>query len=80
MPRYLLHHRHQPHECGVAFASFSGHDSPLRRRPALGSCPSGGHALWWTVEADSEAEALGLLPFFVAERAIATRVSEIEIP
>ena len=25
MARYLLHHRHEPDECGVAFASFQGH-------------------------------------------------------
>jgi hypothetical protein len=29
MPRYLVHHRHSQHECGVAFASFRGHESPL---------------------------------------------------
>jgi hypothetical protein len=80
MTRYLLHHRHQPDECGVVFASFRGHHSPLRHRPTLASCRSGGHAIWWTVEAGSEEEALGLLPFFVAERTIATRVSEVDIP
>jgi len=80
MPRYLLHHRHEPSECGVVFASFKGHESPLRHRATLASCRSGGHAIWWTVEAASEAEALRLLPFFVAERATATRVQEVEIP
>ena len=80
MARYLLHHRHEPDECGVVFASFKGHDSPLRRQPTLASCRTGGHAIWWTVEADSEAEALGLLPFYVAERTTTTRVSEIQIP
>ena len=58
MSRYLLQHRHQPHECGVVFASFKGHESPLRHRATLASCRSGGHAIWWTVEADSEEEAL----------------------
>src|SRR5918996_5246576 len=29
MPRYLLHHRHEPEECGVEFAAFKGHTSPL---------------------------------------------------
>jgi hypothetical protein len=80
MPRYLVQHRHESHECGIAFASFNGHDSSLRHRPALASCRWGGHAVWWTVDAASEAEALGLLPFFVAERSTATRVSEVEIP
>jgi hypothetical protein len=80
MSRYLLQHRHGPRECGVVFASFKGHESPLRHRGTLGSCRSGGHAIWWTVEAESEAEALRLLPFYVAERTTATRVSEVEIP
>jgi hypothetical protein len=77
---YLLQHRHEPRECGVVFASFKGQASPLRHRPTLGSCRSGGHAIWWTVEAESEAEALALLPSYVASRTTATRVSEIEIP
>jgi len=80
MARYLLHHRHEPDECGVVFASFKGHHSPLRHRPTLASCRTGGHAIWWTVEADSEADALRLLPYYVAERTTITRVSEVQIP
>jgi hypothetical protein len=80
MPRYVLHHRHEPHECGIVFASFRGHESPLRHRPTVGSCRSGGHEIWWTVEAETEKGALQLLPFFVAERTTATHVSEVEIP
>jgi hypothetical protein len=80
MSRYLLHHRHTPDECGVVFASFKGHVSPLRHRATVASCPSGGHAIWWTVDAETEEEALGLLPQYVAERTTVSRVSEIEIP
>ena len=80
MASYLLEHRHEPRECGVVFAAFKGHESPLRRHQTLASCRSGGHAIWWTVEADSESEALALLPFYVAERTQATRVSKVEIP
>ena len=80
MARYLLHHHHEPRECGVVFASFRGHESPLRHRPTLASCRSGGHAIWWTVDADTEEEALRQLPFYVAERTTAERVSEVEIP
>ena len=80
MPRFLIHHRHEPRECGVVFAAFRGHDSPLRHRPALASCGYGDHCIWWSVDAASEAEALGQLPFFVAERATAIRVGEVEIP
>jgi hypothetical protein len=80
MPRFLIHHRHEPHECGVAFAAFRGHDTPLRHRVTLASCAFGGHAIWWTVEATGRDDALALLPFFVAERATATQVGEVEIP
>jgi hypothetical protein len=80
MPRFVLHHRHEAHECGAVFASFHGHDSPLRRQQTLASCRSGGHAIWWTVEADSPAEALALLPSFVAERTTVSSVSAVDIP
>ena len=62
------------------FAAFKGHESPLRHRPTLASCAFGGHTIWWTVEADSVDGALGLLPFFVARRSIATRVAQVVIP
>jgi hypothetical protein len=80
MARYLLQHVHEPRECGVVFAAFKGHRSPLRHQPTLASCRSGGHAIWWTVEAASEEEALALLPFYVAERTTVAKVSEVEIP
>ena len=80
MASYLLEHRHEARECGVVFAAFKGHESPLRRQQTLASCRSGGHAIWWTVEADSEREALALLPFYVAVRTQVTKVSKVEIP
>lgn len=80
MSRYLLQHHHEPDECGVVFTSFKGHESPLRHQATLASCRTGGHAIWWTVEAATEAEALRLLPDFVAARTTATRVSDVEIP
>lgn len=80
MARYQLYHRHQPHECGVVFAAFKGHQSPLRHKPTLASCRSGGHAIWWTVEAADEEQALRFLPPYVARRTTATLVNEVEIP
>jgi hypothetical protein len=80
MPRFLVHHRHEPRECGIAFTAFKGHDSPLRHRAALASCPTGGHAIWWAVEAASEEDALRQLPFYVAQRSTVTQVTEVEIP
>ena len=80
MPRFLIHHRHEPGECGAVYASFRGFASPLRHRPALTSCVAGGHAIWWSVDASSERDALALTPSFVAERATATPVTEVEIP
>jgi hypothetical protein len=80
MLRYLLEHRHEPQECGVVFAAFKGHESPLRHRPTVATCRSGGHAIWWTVEADTEGDALRLLPPYVAKRTTVSLVSEVEIP
>jgi hypothetical protein len=80
MSRYLLQHRHTPEECGVVFASFKGHDSSLRHQLTLASCRSGGHEVWWTVEAPSEDDAMGLLPSYVAQRTTVARVSEVQIP
>jgi hypothetical protein len=40
----------------------------------------GGHAIWWTVEAGSQQEALQMLPYFVAERTTVSRVNEVQIP
>jgi hypothetical protein len=80
MSRFLLEHRHQPHECGAVFAAFKGRESPLRRQATLASCLSGGHVIWWTVEAPSERKALALLPQYVAERTTAVHVSAVEIP
>jgi hypothetical protein len=80
MARYLLCHRHQPRECGIVFASFKGNQSPLRHQATLASCRFGGHEIWWTVQAGAEAYAVGLLPFYVAQRTTVTRVSEVEIP
>lgn len=80
MPRYLLHHHHEPNECGVAFAAFRGFESPLRHKAALASCNSGGHSLWWAVDASSEGNALAQLPYFVAERTTAVPVNEVLIP
>lgn len=80
MARFLLQHHHEPLECGVSYAAFSGHTSPLRHRAAITSCLTGGHTIWWTVEAKSEREALGFLPTYVADRTTATVVSEVTIP
>ncbi len=80
MPRFLIQHQHAPQECGVVFASFRGHESPLRHRVTLASCAFGGHSIWWSVEAAGETDALGLLPFYVAERPTAIRVAEVAIP
>lgn len=80
MDRYMLHHHHTPNECGVVFTSFKGFQSPLRHRATLASCRSGGHEIWWTVDAEDEKEALRLLPFYVAGRTTITRVSEVQIP
>jgi hypothetical protein len=76
----MLTHEHRPEECGIAFAAWSGFDSPLRRRPTLASCVAGGHRLWWTLEAATAAEALAHLPPYLAERTEVSEVRETRIP
>jgi hypothetical protein len=80
MPRFLLQHRHEPDECEVVFAAFKGHDSPLRHGVAIASCLNGGHSIWWTVEATSDAAAIDILPAYVATRTTAVPVREVVIP
>lgn len=84
--QYVLSHRHDPAQCGVAFAAWKGFESPLRHSSALASCArqpatdAGEHLLIWTVEAEDEAHALALLPPWLAERADARVVGEVAIP
>jgi hypothetical protein len=80
MTRFLLHHVHRPQDCGVAFASFKGHDSPLRHQTTIASCHFGGHEIWWEVQASSPEEALQLLPFYVAQRTVVVEVAAVDIP
>jgi hypothetical protein len=80
MPQYLLHHRHAPAECGTAFASFKGETSPLRQNRAIASCHSGGHEIWWLIQADSPPQALALLPRYVAERTEVIPIRKVRIP
>jgi hypothetical protein len=80
MPRYLLHHHHEPDKCGVAFAAFKGHTSPLRHATTVASCLSGGHEIWWLVDAPGPDQALAQLPHFLAERSTVTEIREVQIP
>lgn len=77
---YLLAHRHAASECRVVFAAWTGFASPLRHRSAWASCFSGGHQLWWTVEADDADAALAYLPGYVACRTEAIAVRAVTIP
>jgi hypothetical protein len=80
VPKFVLTHTHQPTECAVAVAAWKGFSSPLRHSRPLGSCANGGHCVWWTVDAADEAEALGLLPDYVARRTVAAEVREVPLP
>ena len=79
MARFLLHHRHARMSAGRRMRR--SREGPVRcATAALASCGEGGHAMWWTVEAADETEALGLLPYFLVARTAVTRVAEVEIP
>jgi hypothetical protein len=84
MARFMLTHRHDADECRVAFASWRGFDSPLRHEGAFGSCMlvdgTSEHEIWWTVDAPDRDTALAQLPRYIAERTVATQVSEVAIP
>ena len=81
MPRYLVHHRHEPHQCGIAFAAFKGHDEPAAPSPgarlvrSTATTRSGGRS-----RPPSEDDARRQLPFFVAQHSTVTRVTEVLIP
>ena len=80
VPTFLVSHRHPAAECAWAFAAWHGFDSPLRHRHALSSCPDGGHALFWVLEADDEAGALSQLPEYLSRRSEVLRVRPVPIP
>jgi hypothetical protein len=79
MPLYLLHHQHAAEDCDAAFAAWIGFDSPLRRRTAASSCLSGGHSVWWRVEALDCDAALALLPRYVARRTTPIAIRDVRI-
>jgi hypothetical protein len=80
VPEFVIHHRHEHEECGAVFASFQGFSSRLRRQAAAVSCDHGGHDIWWCVEADTAAQALELVPHYVASRAHVTQIERTVIP
>jgi hypothetical protein len=80
MKSFLLSHQHAPHECEATFAAWQGFESPLRHTPTASTCLTGGHGLWWRVEARDRAAALALLPRYVADRTEAIPVRDVEIP
>jgi len=47
---------------------------------ASSTCLTGGHVIWWRVEAGDTDAALALLPAFVATRTAPLEVREVEIP
>jgi len=80
VPTYALSHRHLPGECGIAIAAWKAFASPLRHGRPPGSCATGGHPVWWVVEATDPDAALELLPPYVAVRTVAEEVREVPIP
>lgn len=79
MPSFLLHNQHDPRDCAAVFASWTGFDSPLRHGRVISTCLTGGHGLWWLVDAPDGQAALEKLPPFVARRTTATEIREVGI-
>jgi hypothetical protein len=80
MASYLLHHRHDPEKCGVAFAAFKGDQSPHRRTTINASCAAAGHDVWWIVEAEAGDAALAMLPHYLAQLCDVVPVRKIRLP
>lgn len=75
MTSFMLCHAHDRAECPVVFAAFNGFASALGA--AACSCRTGGHRMWWRVEAADSVAALAHLPDFVAARTEAFEVREV---
>lgn len=80
MPRYMVEHSHEAHTCQIAYAAWSGYESPLRHKHTVASCAIGGHRIFWLIEAGDAEAALRQLPEWLAERTVASEVSEVMIP
>jgi hypothetical protein len=74
---FLLTHQHEPQECAVVAAALRECSNPLCDHRPCGSCPSGGHRLWWTVTAADQRAALSLLPSYVAQRTVAGEIQKM---
>jgi hypothetical protein len=80
VPTFVLAHVHQPDECAISIAAWKGFASPLRHSHPLGSCATGGHRVWWIVEAHDAAAALAQLPTYAAQRTTVDEVRPVPIP
>jgi hypothetical protein len=76
----MLEHSHEAQTCEIAYAAWSGYDSPLRHRHTVASCAIGEHRIFWLVEAGDAQAALRQLPEWLAERTVVREVSEVTIP
>jgi hypothetical protein len=77
---FLLCHTHSRQECAISISAWKAYQSPLRHGRPLGSCATGGHRVWWIVEAADRTAALAQLPPYVAQRTVAEEVREVSIP
>jgi hypothetical protein len=63
MATYILQNTHRPEECESLAEEAQALPAPLSMKgtPLLCTCPSGAHGAVFTVQADSEAEALAMV-------------------
>ncbi|MFZ0377856.1 MAG: hypothetical protein WCD11_21085 [Solirubrobacteraceae bacterium] len=57
MANLILAHTDAPEERWIASAAWNAYPSPLRHGRPLGSCATGCHRLWWTVEGQDSGAA-----------------------
>ena len=84
--QFVLSHRHAPSNAasrsppGAASRARCGTRRRWRPAAELPSETSAEHLLIWTVDAESEAKAIALLPPWLAERTEVRLVGEVSIP
>ena len=73
MSKYVVESPHTPEECTKALDELAEKGEDTLKQFAF-ACESGEHTGWAYVDADSEKEALGIVPDFVKNKARAHEV------
>ena len=76
MPQFMIEAPHTKEECLAALDEMKDDEPEVLDQTWFG-CMAGDHTGWTTVEARSEAEARGMLPDFLRDKARVVEVNKI---